>query len=145
VRETNPTQHPNLAGLPIDHLGIAVRDLDEASAPYSLLGLLRVGEDELVPSQGVRIRALQAGESLIELLEPTTAESPIAAFLAKRGPGLHHVAFRVDDLQGAVERLVARGARFIDREPRAGRAGTQVAFLHPQWGVGVLIELVEHH
>ncbi len=109
-----------------------------------MLGLVRVGEDELIPSQGVRVRALQAGESLIELLEPTTDESPIAAFLTKRGPGLHHVAFRVDDLKEAVERLASQGARFIDREPRAGRAGTRVAFLHPQWGVGVLIELVEH-
>ncbi len=144
MRETRLPKHPKLAGLPLDHLGIAVHDLDETSLPYRLLGLVRVGEDELIPSQGVRVRALQAGESLIELLEPTTDESPIAAFLTKRGPGLHHVAFRVDDLKEAVERLASQGARFIDREPRAGRAGTRVAFLHPQWGVGVLIELVEH-
>jgi methylmalonyl-CoA/ethylmalonyl-CoA epimerase len=129
----------------LDHLGIAVRNLDEATAPYRLLGLEVVGEDEIIASQHVKVRALQIGESLFELLEPTSSESPIASFLEKRGPGLHHVALRVQDLQSEIQRLLNQEARFISTEPRAGRAGTKVVFLHPKWGQGVLIELVEHH
>jgi methylmalonyl-CoA/ethylmalonyl-CoA epimerase len=128
----------------IDHLGIAVRNLDEASAPYRLLGLEVIGEDEIVASQHVKVRALRVGESLLELLEPTSAESPIASFLEKRGPGLHHVALRVQDLQEEIQRLLNQDARFISTEPRAGRAGTRVVFLHPKWANGVLLELVEH-
>lgn len=128
----------------IDHLGIAVRNLDEATEPYRLLGLEPIGDDEVIASQNVKVRALQVGESLLELLEPTSPESPIAGFLEKRGPGLHHVALRVQDLQAEIERLLKQDARFISTEPRAGRAGTQVVFLHPKWANGVLLELVEH-
>jgi methylmalonyl-CoA/ethylmalonyl-CoA epimerase len=131
--------------LTIDHLGIAVRDLDEATAPYRLLGLEIIGEDEMIASQHVKVRALRVGESLLELLEPTSPESPIASFLEKRGPGLHHVALRVQNLATEIQRLVEQDARFISTEPRAGRAGTRVVFLHPKWGQGVLIELVEHY
>jgi methylmalonyl-CoA/ethylmalonyl-CoA epimerase len=119
--------------------------LDEATVPYRLLGLEVVGEDEIIASQHVKVRGLQIGESLLELLEPTSSESPIASFLEKRGPGLHHVALRVQDLQSEIQRLLNRDVRFISTEPRAGRAGTKVVFLHPKWGQGVLIELVEHH
>ena len=136
---------PNtLAAMAIDHLGIAVRNLDEAAEPYTLLGLPQVGADELIESQHVKVRALQAGESLLELLEPTSLESPIATFLEKRGPGLHHVALRVAHLEEEVARLKKAGARFISDEPRVGRAGTRVVFLHPKWAGGVLVELVEH-
>ncbi len=129
---------------PIDHIGIAVENLEEASLPYTLISLPVVGEDEVIVSQHVKVRAIQTGESLLELLEPTSAESPIATFLAKRGPGLHHLALRVENLELEIERLKQAGAVFISDVPRAGRAGTRVVFLHPKWAKGVLIELVEH-
>ena len=129
---------------PIDHIGIATPDLETGGAPYFALGLSPVEPDEDVVSQAVRVRAFRAGESLIELLMPTSPASPIAAFLERRGPGLHHVALRVENLEGEILRLQETGATFINPEPRAGRAGTRVVFLHPKWGEGVLIELVEH-
>jgi methylmalonyl-CoA/ethylmalonyl-CoA epimerase len=129
---------------PIDHIGIAVPDLESGSAAYIAIGLTALEPDEEVASQKVMVRAFQAGSSLIELLAPTAPDSPIAVFLEKRGPGLHHVALRVDGLEAEIERLEALGAVFINREPRPGRAGTRVVFLHPKWSGGVLIELVEH-
>jgi methylmalonyl-CoA/ethylmalonyl-CoA epimerase len=129
---------------PVDHIGVAARDLDEASAPYLLLGLEPVGEDEDVPHQRVRVRAFRVGDSLLELLAPTAPESPIAVFLEKRGPGLHHVALRVADLEAEVARLHALGAVFVNLEPKPGRARTRVVFLHPKWAGGVLLELVAH-
>jgi methylmalonyl-CoA/ethylmalonyl-CoA epimerase len=129
---------------PIDHIGIAVPDLEAGSAVYIAIGLTALEPDEEVASQKVMVRAFQAGSSLIELLAPTAPDSPIAVFLEKRGPGLHHVALRVDGLEAEIERLEALGAVFINREPRPGRAGTRVVFLHPKWSGGVLIELVEH-
>ena len=137
-----PSEH--LKGLPIDHLGVAVESLERAAEPYALLGLPQVGEDELIAEQFVRVRALRAGESLVELLEPTSPESPVAKFLTARGPGLHHVALRVEGLEPHIARLSKLGARFVSKEPRAGRAGTRVVFLHPKWSGGVLVELVEH-
>lgn len=134
----------SLGHLTIDHLGIAVRNLDEASAPYRLLGIEQIGEDEVVASQYVKVRALKVGESLLELLEPTSPDSPIATFIEKRGEGLHHVAFRVQNLEAEIQRLLKEDAQFINTEPRAGRAGTSVVFLHPKWAKGVLVELVEH-
>lgn len=131
-------------GLAIDHLGIAVKNLELASAPYALLGLPQLGQDEFIASQHVKVRALQAQDSLIELLEPTSSESPIAKFLEKRGEGLHHVAFRVVNLELEIERLLNEGVRFISTDIRAGRAGTRVVFLHPKAMNGVLVELVEH-
>ena len=133
-----------LFGFPLDHIGIATPDLETGSAPYIALGLPPEGPDETVESQGVKVRAFRAGESLIELLAPTAPDSPIAAFIQKRGPGLHHAAFRVRDLEAEIARLSAQGARFLNMEPRPGRAGTRVAFLHPSWGAGALIELCEH-
>jgi methylmalonyl-CoA/ethylmalonyl-CoA epimerase len=131
-------------GLPLDHLGIATPDLEIGSAPYMALGLVPDGPDEMVESQQVMVRAFRAGESLIELLAPTAPDSPIASFLEKRGPGLHHAAFRVVDLEAEMIRLQGLGATLLNPEPRPGRAGTRVAFLHPRWGAGVLIELCEH-
>jgi methylmalonyl-CoA/ethylmalonyl-CoA epimerase len=128
----------------IDHLGIAVSDLDSASLPYTLLGLASEGPDEEVTPQAVRVRAFRIGDSLLELLAPTSPESAIARFIAKRGPGLHHVALRVANIEAEVARLQALGADFLNTEPRAGRAGTRVVFLHPRFAGGVLIELVEH-
>jgi methylmalonyl-CoA/ethylmalonyl-CoA epimerase len=134
----------NLEHLSIDHLGIATSDLEMGSAPYLALGLKQVGDDEVIASQKVIVRAFQTGSSLIELLAPTATDSPIAGFLEKRGPGLHHLALRVENLESEVSRLQGMGANFLNPEPRAGRAGTRVVFLHPKWGAGSLIELVEH-
>ncbi len=129
---------------PIDHIGIATSDLEMASAAYLAIGLEPLLPDEDVVSQAVRVRAFQAGDSLIELLMPLDASSPIQGFLEKRGAGLHHLALRVDHLETEIARLQALGAVFISPVPRVGRAGTRVVFLHPKWCGGVLIELVEH-
>jgi len=132
------------AGMPvlqIDHLGIAVRSLNEAAAFYEMLGL-RVSHRETVAAEKVHVAMLPAGESRIELLEPCAPGSPISKFLEKRGPGLHHVALRVPDLRAAVERLLAGGARLLN-EPRAGAGGHQYVFVHPASTGGVLIELIQ--
>jgi methylmalonyl-CoA/ethylmalonyl-CoA epimerase len=134
----------NLEHLSIDHLGIATASLETGSVPYLALGLKQFGADEEIATQNVVVRAFQTGSSLIELLAPTSPDSPIAVFLEKRGPGLHHVALRVQNLESEVSRLQAAGTNFLNPEPRAGRAGTRVVFLHPKWGAGTLIELVEH-
>jgi methylmalonyl-CoA/ethylmalonyl-CoA epimerase len=128
----------------LDHVAVATPDLDAGSAPYLALGLHPEGPDEDVETQGVRVRAFMVGETLIELLMPTRPDSPIAASLEKRGPGLHHTAYRVADLDAEMTRLRGEGARFLNDAPSPGRAGTRVAFLHPRWGAGTLIELVEH-
>ncbi len=130
--------------LPIDHIGIAVTDLELASLPYQTLGFAVVGHDEFIENQQVKVRTFQAGDSLLELLCPTSSDSPIAGFLAKRGQGIHHIAFRVGNLEAEIARLEQIGALFISNIPRAGRAGTRVVFLKPSWGQGVLMELVEH-
>ena len=129
---------------PIDHIGIATTDLEAASAPYTAIGLEPLGADEDVISQAVRVRAFKSGDSLIELLMPLDASSPIQGFVEKRGAGLHHLALRVDHLETEIARLQLMGAVFISPVPHAGRAGTRVVFLHPKWCGGVLIELVEH-
>lgn len=128
----------------LDHVAIATPDLDAGSAPYLALGLPPEGPDEEVDGQGVRVRAFVVGDTLIELLAPTRPDSPVATFLERRGPGLHHTAYRVADLEAEMARLRTLGARFLSETPAPGRAGTRVAFLHPKWGGGTLIELVEH-
>ncbi|SMB95141.1 VOC family protein [Deinococcus hopiensis] len=133
---------PHILGL--DHVAIATPNLEAGSAPYLALGLTPEGPDEEVGGQGVCVRAFVVGETLIELLAPTREDSPIATFLQKRGPGLHHTAYRVADLDAEISRLQALGARFLSNSPSPGRSGTRVAFLHPRWGEGTLIELVEH-
>ena len=125
----------------IDHIGIAVGDLNASLAFFrDALGLeLEAPED--VPSQRVRAHFLQAGEAAIELVEPTSDDSPIAKYLAKRGPGLHHVALRVDDIVAALAELKAKGVRLIDEVPRPGAHHSLVAFIHPASTHGVLVEL----
>ncbi len=128
----------------IEHIGIAVRSLDEAIQTYrDCLGLEVSGFDE-VADQGVRVAMLPIGESRIELLEPIKADSPIDKFLSKRGPGIHHVAIRVDNIERALEKFKSAGARLIDETPRRGAHNTRVAFVHPGSMNGVLMELVEH-
>ena len=128
----------------IEHIGIAVRSLEEATKTYEECLGLEVGGFDQVEDQGVRVAMLPIGESRIELLEPVTAESPIGKFLAKRGPGIHHIALRVDNIEESLERMKAAGARLIDESPRAGAHNTRVAFVHPSSTHGVLLELVEH-
>jgi LAO/AO transport system kinase len=125
----------------IDHLGIAVQSLEESVAFYESLGLA-VAHRESVASEKVAVAMLPAGDSRIELLEPTAADSPIAKFLEKRGPGLHHVALRVPDLNAAVSRLRANGARLLN-EPRSGAGGHIYVFIHPASAGGVLLELIQ--
>jgi methylmalonyl-CoA/ethylmalonyl-CoA epimerase len=128
----------------IDHIGIAVENLQEASAFYrDKLGLEYLGTEE-VPSQKVRVAMFKAGESRIELLEPTSPDSPIAGFIEKKGPGIHHIAYSVPDATGAVERLVAKGIEMIDRVPRPGAGGSRIAFVHPRSSGKVLTEICEH-
>ncbi len=138
------TDAASLGLLHVDHIAVVTPSLAEGSAPYLALGLTPDGPDELVASQGVMVRAFLLGDTLIELLEPQDQGSPLSAFLEKRGPGLHHIAFRVADLEAEIERLSTLGAKFLNTEPRPGRAGSRVAFLHPKWGGGTLIELVGH-
>lgn len=140
----SPSVAASLGLTHIDHIAVVTASLAEGSAPYLALGLHPEGPDELVASQGVLVRAFALGQTLIELLEPQDPASPLAAFLARRGPGLHHIAFRVGDLEAEMARLGTLGARFLSPEPGPGRAGSRVAFLHPKWGGGTLIELVEH-
>jgi methylmalonyl-CoA/ethylmalonyl-CoA epimerase len=127
----------------IDHLGIAVTDLDEALALYGGAFALVTHHREILKDQGVEAVALQVGESTIELLRPTRDDSPVARFLAERGPGIHHVAYRVDDIEAALTELREAGVRLIDQTPRIGLAGTRIAFVHPKSTFGVLSELVQ--
>ncbi|UCE58191.1 MAG: methylmalonyl-CoA epimerase [Phycisphaerales bacterium] len=127
----------------IDHLGIAVRSLDEASRLYrDVLGLASGGTEE-IPDQQVKVAFFQIGEVRIELLEPTSEESPIAKFLDKRGPGLHHVAYRVADLSATLAAMQAGGVKLIDEAPRTGAHGMKIAFAHPKSTEGVLTEFCE--
>lgn len=128
----------------LEHIGIATRSIDEALGFWRDALGLTLAHTEVVEDQGVRVAMLPVGEPRVELLEPTSEGSPVAKFLDKRGPGIHHIAVRVDDIKGALARLKAEGARLIDEEPRVGAGGCLVAFVHPQAAGGVLLELVEH-
>jgi methylmalonyl-CoA/ethylmalonyl-CoA epimerase len=126
----------------IDHLGIAVKSLDEAKKFYEKLGL-EVMPEETVEAEKVRLAMVPVGESRLELLEPTSPDSTIARFIEKRGEGLHHVAVHVDDLSGTVERLKAAGTRLISDDIKIGAGGHLYVFVHPSSSGGVLLELVE--
>jgi methylmalonyl-CoA/ethylmalonyl-CoA epimerase len=128
----------------IDHIGIATNGIEEAAAAYHDVLGIQVTETEEVSGQQVRVAMLPIGESRIELLEATSADSPISKFLAKRGPGIHHIALRVEDIRARLADLKSKGARLIDEEPRTGAGGCLVAFIHPSSTGGVLIELVEN-
>jgi len=133
---------PGQSGVRIAHIGIAVEGLNESVSFYrDILGLTDV---PLGDSDGAKIVGLAAGPSLIELLEADQPDSPIAKFIAKRGPGIHHVCFAVDDLDATLERCRAAGIRLIDQTPRTGADGKRIAFLHPSSTAGVLLELTEH-
>jgi methylmalonyl-CoA/ethylmalonyl-CoA epimerase len=128
----------------IDHIGIATRGIDEAARFWlSALGVSAI-ETEEVADQKVRVAMLAIGESRIELLEATSADSPISKFIEKRGPGIHHLAVNVDNIETALAQLKQNGVRLIDTEPRRGAGGCLVAFVHPSSTGGVLLELMQN-
>jgi methylmalonyl-CoA/ethylmalonyl-CoA epimerase len=131
-----------MEALRIHHLGVAVDDLDQALGTYERLFGAQVEHRATVEDQGVEAASLRLGESRVELLTSLGEETPVGKFLAKRGPGMHHVAYEVDDLPGALRELSDRGAELIDEAPRSGLFGLQVAFVHPDAVHGVLAELV---
>jgi len=126
----------------IHHLGVAVADLDEAVATYERLLGAELEHRELVPDQGVEAASLRVGAGRVELLASLGEETPVGKFLAKRGPGMHHVAYEVEDVGEALGELSAQGAELIDEQPRQGMFGLEVAFVHPESMHGVLAEIV---
>ena len=129
----------------IDHIGIATKQISNALSVWvDALGLIVESTEEVV-EQGVRVAMLPIGETRVELLEPLSDDSPVGRFLEKRGPGIHHVAIRVNDIRAELSRLRESGARLIDEAPRVGAGGCLVAFVHPSSTGGVLLELVERH
>ena len=126
----------------IHHLGVAVEDLDAALSTYERLFGAEVEHRATVPDQGVEAASLRVGDGRVELLEPLDADTPVGRFLAKRGPGMHHVAYEVPDVAAAIARLTAAGADLIDERPREGLFGLEVAFVHPDSVHGVLSEVV---
>jgi methylmalonyl-CoA epimerase len=126
----------------LHHMGIAVDDLDAAILVYAHLFGATLEHRERVEDQGVEAASLRVGESRIELLQPLGPDTPVGRFLAKRGPGMHHMAFEVEDLAAELDRLKAHGVLLIDEQPRRGLFGLQVAFVHPEATGGVLAEFV---
>lgn len=129
--------------LKVDHIGIAVKNLDETLKFYEeVLGMTCTGKEE-VADQKVRVAFLPVGDSEVELLESTDAEGPIAKYIEKKGEGIQHLAFRVDNIEEAIENMKQKGVRMIDEKPRYGAGGAKIAFCHPKSTGGVLVELSE--
>jgi methylmalonyl-CoA/ethylmalonyl-CoA epimerase len=126
----------------IHHVGVAVEDLDEALSTYRSLFGAELEHRATVPDQGVEAASVRVGGGRVELLEPLELDTPVGRFLARRGPGMHHVAYEVEDVQAAVTSLTESGAEMIDERPREGLFGLQVAFVHPNSVHGVLAEVV---
>jgi methylmalonyl-CoA/ethylmalonyl-CoA epimerase len=129
-------------GTRIAHVGLAVRSAADLHSFYR--NVLGMSEAELADSDGARISGFVAGEALVELLEADKPDSPIGKFLEKRGPGIHHICFAVDDLEGTLQRCRDAGIRLIDERPRLGAEGKRIAFVHPASTGGILVELTEH-
>ena len=127
----------------IDHIGIATRRLEEGLAVWRDALGLRIDSTEEIAEQGVRVAMLAVGETHVELLEALTPDSPVGKFLAKRGPGIHHIALEIDDIAASLKELKNKGDRLIDETPRVGAGGCLVAFVHPSSTDGVLLELVQ--
>jgi len=127
----------------IDHLGIATKNIEDALGFWSDALGLDASHTEIVEEQKVRVAMLPIGETRIELLEPTSADSPISKFLEKRGGGIHHIAIEVADIEKSLAKLKEKGMRLIDENPRLGAEGCRIAFVHPSSTNGVLLELVE--
>jgi methylmalonyl-CoA epimerase len=126
----------------IHHVGVAVENLDSALNTYERLFGAQVEHRATVDGQGVRAASVRVGDGRVELLEPLGEDTPVGRFLAKRGPGMHHIAYEVDDLGATLTELAGAGAELVDKEPRAGLFGLQVAFVHPDSVHGVLSEVV---
>lgn len=133
---------PEGMDLRLHHVAIVVEDLDQALAQYQGLGFIAPDRFE-VPEQHVVVSTFKAGPGYVELIQPTDPEGPIARYLAKRGPGMHHVAYQVPDIEQALATLAASGVRLIDETPRTGAHDWRIAFVHPESCSGVLTELVE--
>ncbi|NNM24048.1 MAG: methylmalonyl-CoA epimerase [Flavobacteriaceae bacterium] len=127
----------------IEHIGIAVKNLEAANSVYKILLNSNPYKEEYVESEGVTTSFFKIGDSKIELLEANSPESPIAKFIDKRGEGIHHIAFKVDDIRAEIDRLEGEGFVVLNREPKAGADNKWVAFLHPKSSNGVLVELCE--
>ena len=127
----------------IDHIGVAVEDIDAALALYEEGFEMKLAHRETVESQGVEAVLLDVGEGHVELLAPLGPDTPVGKYMAKNGPGLHHVAYAVDDIDAALKGIAAAGIQLIDSEPRVGIRDSRVAFLHPRSTGGVLTEIVE--
>ena len=134
-------QHESPKGVRIAHVGIALESI-AAQLPF-YREILGMREAEVTDSDGARIVAFEAGDGLVELLEPDGADTPVGRFLARRGPGIHHICFAVDDIDAVLERCRAAGVRLVDEVPRIGAEGKRIAFLHPSSTGGVLVELSE--
>jgi methylmalonyl-CoA epimerase len=137
------TVTPEMDVSEIDHIGIAVRDLDAAIAWYERALGMTVSHRETLAGDGVEEALLKVADSYVQLIAPTREDSTVARFIAKRGEGIHHVGYRVPDCAEALERMAAAGAELIDAAPRPGSRGTTVAFVHPRSSFGALIELVQ--
>jgi len=127
----------------IDHIGIAVNSIEKTSELFSKILRLKVAGEEFIEEQKVKVAFLPLGDSELELLESTSPDGPIARFIEKKGEGIQHIAFRVDNLEKALEKLKEEGVRLIDEKPRYGAGGAKIAFLHPKSTNGILIELCE--
>jgi len=138
------TTDSTMSEFSIDHVAIAVASIAEARPTYELLTGASGSPVETVEAEGVNVAFIGSGPTRIELIEPASEESPLHGFLNRRGPGLHHVAFAVPDLDAAIDRLTSGGLRLVPGYPRVGAHGRRVAFLHPKSTGGVLVELVQH-
>ncbi len=133
--------HNSFSGHAVDHIAIAVKNLDDALAFYkTALGLHEIGI-EVVAEQGVRVAKLDIGNTHIELLEPLGPETPVGKFLTNKGPGLHHICVKVDDINSELTKLKSQGMQLIDETPKIGAGGAKIAFVHPKSTGGVLLEL----
>jgi methylmalonyl-CoA/ethylmalonyl-CoA epimerase len=136
--------HDTLEGFTLDHVAMAVESIDAVRPAFEAVSGAAASSVERVSSQGVAVCFIGAGPTKLELLEPLTPDSPVGRFIQKRGAGLHHVAYRVDDIEAVLTDLAGRGFELIDRAPRPGAHGHRVAFIHPRSTGGVLVELVQH-
>ena len=128
----------------VDHLGFAVNDIEEAVEFYSRAFDIASWERIALPERHMAVAVARVGETLLELIAPTSDDAAFAKFLRERGPSIHHVAYRVDDIAAALDEIKARGVQLVDEQPRPGMHGTLTAFLHPKSTMGVLVELVQH-